>query len=131
MRSGKNPLGQIVKRLSESSALHHISSSADSEAAVALKKPNNAFILSDSSCCEVVEVGCNDERGNKRFVCRLYERTEPLFVTPCDSRLIGVHKANQRWTSMKVLPPDVLHKKALKVDLGPTKILFMALLHTN
>jgi hypothetical protein len=52
-------------------------------------------------------------------------------VTPCDSRLIGVHKGNARWTTMKVLDSHLLTKKAIKIDLGPDKIVFMAVLHTN
>lgn len=60
--SGKNPLAQIVKRLSEASALHCICPSAK----VGIKKPNNAFILSESSCSEVVDqAGHNDVEGNE------------------------------------------------------------------
>ena len=57
---------------------------------ISLKKPDNAFLLSNSSCCEVVDkVGNLD--GDETYLCRVYERTNALFVTPCDSRLIGVH----------------------------------------
>ena len=41
--------------------------------------------------------------GSDEEVCRVYQKTEPLFSIPCNSRLVGIHKANSRWSSMKVL----------------------------
>ena len=128
VRSGKNPIAQVAKRISEySSAIE-----PTREAKFSQKKPDNAFLLTGSSCCEVVDnVGNLDENGNELYRCRVYERTDTLFTTPCDSRLIGVHKATVRWTTMKVLPSHLLKRKAIKIDLGHEKVVFMAVLHTN
>ena len=99
---------------------------------ICLKKPDNAFILTDLTCCEVVEkVGNPNQNGNELCLCRVYEKTETLFASPCDSRLIGVHKATVRRTTMKVLPSHLLQRKAIKIDLGHEKTVFMAVLHTN
>lgn len=65
------------------------------------------------------------------FLCRIYEKTEPYFTSPCDSRLIGVHKATSQWATMKVLSSLKLTKQAMIVDLGCGKKLFMVILHTK
>ena len=126
VRSGKNPIGQIAKRLSEcSGTLQQID-----ERSISLKVPDNAFLLNDSSCIIVVEKAGNCDGGEELFLCRIYEKTEPYFTSPCDSRLIGVHKANSR-TTMKVLPLSNLTKRTMMVDLGTGKKLFLVILHTN
>ncbi len=128
VRSGRNLLSQIAKRLSESTS----AIPPCVEDAVSVKAPNNAFILGDTSCCEVVNKACYpDEEGNDNYMCQVYERSEALFMSPCDSHIIGVRKASQRWTTMKVLPLHCLKRKVMKIYLGPNKILFMAILHTN
>ena len=126
VRSGKNPLVQIAKRLSESTEAVQ----PCHEPKICLKRPDNAFILTDSACCEVVQkLDYVDHNGNEQFSCRVYQRTEALFVNPCDSRLAGVFKANARWTTMKVLSSQALTRNAIKFELGPSKIVFMAILH--
>ena len=127
VRSGKNPIAQIAKRMSECSGnVQQID-----EASIRLISPDNAFLLDDSSCVEVVERAGNCNENEELFLCRVYEKTEPYFTTPCDSRLIGVHKTTSRWTTMKVLSLQKLTKKAMMVDLGSGKKLFMVILHTN
>ena len=58
-------------------------------------------------------------------------RTEAVFHKPCDSHLIGVHKVNPWWATMKVVSAQSLNRNAIKVDFGPNKIVFMAILHSN
>ena len=108
VRSGKNPIAQVAKRMSECSGVIE----PTPEATISMKKPDNAFLLTDSSCCEVVDKSGNLD-GNETYLCRVYERTGALFSTPCDSRLIGVLKANPRWTTMKVLPSHLLNRMAI------------------
>ena len=127
VRSGKNPIAQIAKRLSECpGTIQQVH-----EAAISSKSPNNAFLLNDSTCVEVVERARNSDDGEELFLCRIYEKTEPFLTSPCDSRLIGVHKVTDRWTSMKILSLRKLTKPAMLVDLGSGKKLFMVILHTN
>ena len=52
-----------------------------------------------------------------KHICVEFMRTDALFVTPCDSRLIGVHKGNAHWTTMKVLDSHLLTKKAIKIGI--------------
>ena len=70
VRSGKNPIAQIAKRISASSGVIE----PIGDAAISLKKPDNAFLLTGPSCCEVVnKVGNSDENGNETYLCRVYE----------------------------------------------------------
>lgn len=126
VRSGNNPISQIAKRLSEFPG----SVGQAYEVPISLKVPDNAFVLSDSSCGEAIQVAGNAADSDEElFLCRVYQKTEPLFSIPCDSRLVGIHKANSRWSTMKVLSLSKLKKKAMKIDLGSGKTLFMAILH--
>ena len=79
VRSGKNPIAQVAKWTSECSGVIE----PIREATISLKKPDNAFLLTGSSCCEVVDkVGNLDENGDKTYLCRVYERNDALFVIP-------------------------------------------------
>ena len=48
VRSGRNPLAQLVKRLSESRATKI--PEAKSAMQISTKKPNNVYIIDDRSC---------------------------------------------------------------------------------
>ena len=88
VRSGRNPLIQIVKRLQER---ENFSSDYKKKTRLTLTKaPDNAFIVNKDTCCEVIAVSSDDEE-NRMLLCRLYEKTEPFFLHPCDSHVIGVH----------------------------------------
>ena len=129
VRSGNNPIVQIAKRLGKLSTGKI--SEPNKENMVSVKKPNNAYILNDHSCCEVIDtINQQSEDGNQLFTCRIYESTIGLFNSPCDSRLIGIHRASSRQTSMKVLSSQTLVKRAMMIYLELNKIVFMALLHT-
>ena len=70
-------------------------SEPNKENMVSVKKPNNAYILNDHSCCEVIDtINQQSEDGNQLFTCRIYESTIGLFNSPCDSQLIGIHRAS-------------------------------------
>ena len=125
VRSGKNPLVQIAKCLSECTEAVQ----PCHEPKICLKRPDNAFILTDSACEVVQKLDCVDHNGNEQFSWHVYQHTEALLVNPCDSRLVGVFKANARWTTMKVLSSQALMRNAIKFELGPSKIVFMAILH--
>ena len=128
VRSGKNPVARLAKRLGE---LSNQRIAVPMEKNISTKKPNNGFVLSNNSCCEVVEqTNQQDEQGNTLFTCRVYQRTDALFKLPCDSRLVGVYKTNTHHTTMKVIPTQQLVKKAILFNNDPNKIVFMALQHS-
>ena len=128
VRSGKNPIAQLAKRLGE---LSNKRIAVPMEKSISTKKPNNAFVLSNNSCCEVIEQTTQqDEQGYTLFTCRVYQRTDALFKSPCDSRLVGVYKTNTQHTAMKVIPTKQLVKKAIMINIDPNRIVFMALQHS-
>ena len=66
VRSGNRPLVQIAKRLSEVENF----SATQKYRNFASKKPNNGFIMSDHSCCQVFETtNDTDKEGNKIVLC--------------------------------------------------------------
>ena len=128
VRSSKNPLVQIIKRSQESADEPIAVSQSLSEPSC--KRPNNAFIISASSCCEIVNsTNKYDDKGEKLFLCRIYKNTRAHFQHPCDSRIVGIYAANLRRTQMKLLPMGELSKKALLIELDHGQRLFIAILH--
>ena len=81
VRSGRNPLAQIVKRLSECS-LSNVNFYPVAEAVVSTEATNNAYILDNSMCCEVInneEMASAAHISQSLLLCRLYEKKQPLF----------------------------------------------------
>ena len=128
VRSTKNPLVEIVKRLEESQ-MEDVP--AVKERKMAMKRPNNAYILNTLACCEVVNESCNeyDNAGNKLLLCRVFRETRPLYEQPCDSRLTGISAARMRNTYMTLLPRCKLSKKAMLVEQNQGECIIMAVLH--
>ncbi len=57
-----------------------------------------------------------EDSGPKMLLCHVYNHLEPYFVEPCDSRLIGIYKAQISQTRMKKLPEELLVRKAFMVE---------------
>lgn len=74
IRSGKNVLTQAAKCLQEES---EIPITASEERPIQLKHPNNVFILSPSSCCEVLE-----RTSSGQLLCREYTQLKPYHNSP-------------------------------------------------
>ena len=84
---------------------------------ICTNKPDNVFLLEDSSCCEVVALtNQKDDDGNQKIMCRVYSKTESDFTEPCDSRLIGAYRVNASISCMKLLTKRDLQTKAMMVD---------------
>lgn len=130
VRSGRNPLAQLVKRLSESHATKIPEAMCVAE--ISTKKPNNVYILDDKSCCEILEkTNQFNADGKLLYRCRVYDRLNPLFDQPCDSRIVKIYKANNRLTKMELLPSISFAQKGIMHQSGSGEtVIFMAILHT-
>lgn len=124
VRSGNNALVQIVKRLGEVDNTVNIP--PHQKRVISTKRPNNAYLLDDFTCCEVVEV---THEKNEMVTCRLYTRSGSLFHHPCDSSIIGVYKVCDVHTHIRRLSATRLLTRAMMVDREDGKAIFMAILH--
>lgn len=112
VRSGKRPIVQIVKRFCEVGQFQ--STPKLKASAVSTKKPNNCYVLTESSCCEVQEeTNETSVDDDKLLLCRIYKNSENAFTSPCNSKITGVHKVSKRNTSMQMVPLKSL-KSSLK-----------------
>ena len=128
VRSSKNPVVQITKRLKESQSCESYASPRDTK--VSLKRPNNVYMISKAAYCELVNISHQqDDTGKKLLLCRVYEAGVNLFHHSCDSRLIGVCLTDIRNTQMKLLPKYKLDKQAILMERDHGKCLFMTVLH--
>ena len=101
VRSGKSPLVQIVKRLNENGSLRR--DLTEKEDKVSIKHPNNAYMLNDRACCEVMSITPEKDDGAQMFLCGVYDYLEPYISSPCDSRLCGACRTNIRNSRMKLI----------------------------
>jgi len=125
VRSGKQPLTQVVKRLKEMSKSPLSVEASEPK----FKRPNNAFILDEGKCCEAIEERESDD-GCQMMLCKLFEKTQPLFGDPCDSRILGCFKVQSSHAVMKLIPKRQLTRKAIMVEKREETI-FLAILHEH
>ncbi|CAC5399830.1 unnamed protein product [Mytilus coruscus] len=118
VHSGKCPLIQIIKRIFEMK--NETQSFVDrQEKKIVNKKPNNSFILDNQDGCEVIEF-TNEKHtdGSDLVLCRIHRRSEPIFIEPCDSRILGAMKCHRRHTVMKNIPISQLERRAIMIQKG-------------
>ena len=136
VRTGRSPLVQIVKRLSE---VYHTAKRLNAGdqllTKISARRPTSAFIIDGEACCEVVSTRDDkDENGDILYVCRVYGRPEPIFNHPCDSRLIGAYKVWERNASMKVIAARRLVKRAVLLQpewKTSSSLYFLTILHEH
>ena len=85
---------------------------------ISTRKPNNVFVLKDSSCCEVTALHKEADDHCTQYVYEVCRRVEIYFLNPRDSRLIGRYKAQLRNVCMKVLLEARLDKRAIMIEDG-------------
>ncbi|XP_069165150.1 uncharacterized protein [Procambarus clarkii] len=128
VRSSKNPLVQIAKRLKEMQHAQRIYT-PNTEHKIYTKAPNNAYLLNNETCCQVLDtVSDTDENGDSMFLCRVYSRSIPLFEKPCNSKLIGAFKVLTRNSSMKVIPARKLNRTGMMIETESANT-FLSILH--
>lgn len=134
VRSGRSPVTQIVKRLSE---LKPQKVCELRVAPVKFEAPNNAYITEMLECCEVLNMvssSCSpgsELLANKHryLLCRVHKIHSSFFDHPCDSRIIGTYTVHNRDSSLQVLSESKLKKQAIRVDVGHGRSCFMTILH--
>lgn len=82
VRSGRNPLIQVARRLEEK--IEQKKTTTVDKISTKTQDPS-AYVLSGGQCCEVLQVADKEQR----VLCRVYSKPEPLFDNPCMSFLIG------------------------------------------
>lgn len=126
VRSGFKPLTQLVNRLHEDDEVQKdktINSVCVDK--ISTHMPNNAYILSATSCCEVIDyVG----DGNM-YKCRIYEKGLPYFNYPCDSRLVGTMVVNRRNSKIGTISATKLKKRGIFI-YEDGKLIAQGLLHS-
>ena len=128
VRSGRQPLVQIVKRMKEKQNTDIIM--PIERRAISTMTSNNVFMLSSSSFCQVIERSANPiNEQDAKYLCRVYKRLEPLFNEPCNASIIGAFTANVQYTQMKIIPATQLQKRAIMIELDRRKPIFQAVLH--
>jgi len=126
VRSGRNPLVQIAKRLREVKPAKNVK--VPKSVAISTNAKNNVYILDSAVGCEVLEKD-ESQSQTSQFRCRLYRKARPLFASPCDSRIIGAFVASARDAYISSVDSTTLTTKAIMIPLENSSYCFMAVLH--
>ena len=124
VRSGKGVLGQIVRRLGEMDAVKI--TRRPTVMTCDVKAPNNAYLLDDNSCCDVLQA--IDASDKYMIKCRIYERSSSLFDHPCDSTIIGAYIVNTKYSKIRIIPATKLKTRAVRIERS-NNLIFLAILH--
>lgn len=120
VRSGKNPLAQVAKRLEERQMKQN---QKRPERKTECSK-DQTYLLEDGESCEVVD----DVEKDGRKLCRVYHQPAPLFSEPCSSFLIGVYKYKRSEYTMRWIPTRQIWRTAIMIQMEG-KTIFIAVLH--
>ena len=126
VRSGNSPLVQLVKRLEEIDSV--TTSTPVKSMELSEKPPNNAYLLQDGRCCEVLRVMALQENEDRKIQCRVYTRCTSIFQQPCDSSLIGAYKVQRHYAHVKAISAARLKTRAFMIEQKDMAV-FLAILH--
>jgi hypothetical protein len=129
VRSARNPVLQVIRRLQEktlySSLVTPVLNLSCALENYCCKPPDNSCILEDGRCCQVISF------GNEQVTCMVFAHTEPLYLSPCDSRILGKYKVRLSTGVLKFLPRHTTANKAMcYTDYVNSELVFIQLLHT-
>ena len=124
VRPGRHPLTQAYNRLCELSLCETPKIQKDRNA-IQTKRPNNHYITEGGRCVSVVSV-----EGDGQVLVDTYGPSRPLFVNPCDSKVIGIHFIQgQRVPTLAYIPINELSFKAIRISKTDGYV-FHAILHS-
>ena len=126
VRGTGNPLIQICNRLSERSDFKKENQNPAREL-----KPNDCVLLRNGNFAAIHSV------SKDGVLCEIFEKTSSLFTSPCDSRIVGIHKGLITNTEMSMQTVDAIKSLPLSIplhlsDTTKTKeVALITLLHTH
>lgn len=124
VKSGRSPLAQITRRILEGQNMQK----RTPEAQIKCTRPNNVF-GTDQTFFEVIE---EDGLEKQALLCRVYDKTAPLFTEPCDSRIIGSYVGKARETTIsRVLKSELKSQAIMTEHVDKNKIIFLYILHAD
>lgn len=122
VRSGRNPLIQVARRLEEK--IEQKKTTTVDKISTKTQDPS-AYVLSGGQCCEVLQVADKEQR----VLCRVYSKPEPLFDNPCMSFLIGAYKYKKNHNTISWISKTELTKHAIKISTEERSEIFLSVLH--
>jgi hypothetical protein len=130
VRSAKNRLVQVARRLEEQNFYSDFLPYQQNTKLYELQlfsniAPNNACILANEWCCQVLS------KSLSSVTCMMYKHSEPVYTTPVDSRVVGIHKVFISSGFVKRMPLETLACKALCYSgFKDGYLVFFQLLHS-
>ena len=127
VRGTGDPLIQISNRLHERERIDGNGKTALVETPAF--KRHSCGKLANGKFCRIQEV------GKQRHLCEIFTRTEPFYEIPCDSRIVGIHKAKLQHSEMAFVDISDITSTVIGIPLSifdkdeASSILFISLMH--
>ena len=127
VRSTQNPIVQVANRLSELKAVRGLNSNSHhDQKRIKDTQPDNCYKLQSNRYCLVHDV----RGGSDTALCEVFHHTIPLYMKPCDSRILGIQCISMRHREMEWLPLGDLQQKALFLPQSDTTAVIIPFLHS-
>ncbi|XP_047142039.2 uncharacterized protein LOC124816529 isoform X1 [Hydra vulgaris] len=132
VRTPKNPLVQVAKRIEESENIEHIRKGniklKQREWRLSTLPRDSIVLLKNNTYAQIIEVRTNG------YFCCLFDCSylQPFFIEPCSSALVGIYYSENRHkhTKTKLVTNEDIAKKGLKLPCEDGYVL-MPFLHCN
>nr|XP_045589303.1 uncharacterized protein LOC123751251 [Procambarus clarkii]XP_045614279.1 uncharacterized protein LOC123768065 [Procambarus clarkii] len=127
VRSSKNPIVQITKRIKEAENTMIYKTSPDNK--ISHKFPNNVYSLPGYNCCEVLRTVHSRRSEENYFIVRVYPFQSPIFTSPCDSRIFGAFNVNPRKDFLKKVYRINTSTRGMLIKKTESTYIFLSILH--
>ncbi|KAG1662618.1 hypothetical protein GQR58_020874 [Nymphon striatum] len=112
VRGTGNPVVQVSRRLVEM-ALSPLLSDANATVKKNGFKKGACCKLKNNKYCTLHEI-----RHGGKVLCEIYTRTQPFYSSPCDSRILGIHKVMKTNTEMQMCDIQDIDSCAIYIPLS-------------
>jgi len=130
VRSTKNPLTQIVRRLEEAEINADVQNSLPKKGTalhISSNSPDNCYLMKGDKYCLCHEI----PNEKNQVLCEVFVQSSHFYEKPCDSRLLGIHKVMLRSSVMKLVPVERLIEKTIFVRINDNTGVVLQFQHRN
>lgn len=122
MRTGKSPLEQIAKRISEQGIAGKIK---QRPVGISYVFPNNFYVNSETKeSYKAIRPGANGQ-----IVCKAYAHPSDLFLEPIKSQVVGIYSFKTRNCRMTIKSLSELGMRAMPLKITRKKLVVQQLVH--
>ena len=113
VRGTAKPIVQVARRFMEMNRINRSTAEGSSLKSKRREIPlkGSCYRMNNGKFCIVHE----GRKAKNQILCELYKKTDSLYNSPCDSRIIGVYKVSRSNTEMQLCNVQDLHSTVINI----------------